>query len=99
MMKAILKAELLKMFDESAYPKVEAAIEATGATHLVCFENLALDSSSLGERTVLCVGPTCTFKRPKDCEGKWLKDLPSQRQYPVAYAPVDPVVSAGGDGI
>jgi len=34
------------------------------------------------------VGPNCTYKTSADTDGKWLNDLPSQRQYPTMVAEV-----------
>lgn len=60
---------------------IEAAIERTGATHLVLFKNQQFDSSQFGSSSVLCVGPSCTYKTVEECEGQHLNDLPSQREY------------------
>jgi hypothetical protein len=58
-------------------------------TAVVLFRNQNFDSSSFGNTSMLLVGPGCTFKSPKDCEGKWLNDLPSQRQQPIAWCPIE----------
>lgn len=58
------------------YPTAEA---------LVLFENQMLDSSALGTCTTVVVGPENTFPSVEACEGKWLNDLPSQRQHAIAY--------------
>ena len=68
---------------------VAEAAERTGATHLVLFKNQQFDSPSFGKSTVVCVGPTCTYKTAQDCEGKWLNDLPSQRQYAEIWCSVE----------
>jgi hypothetical protein len=57
-------------------------------THLVYFENTVLDSSHLGESSVLAIGPRHTYQSLTDVEGKWLNDLPSQRQYPQFWCDV-----------
>lgn len=85
-MRQLTAQTLLDQFDEEVHDKIREAIKSTQATHIVLFENLDMSSSSLGKRTALCVGPSCTFKSPEDCEGKHLNDLPSQRQYPTGYA-------------
>ena len=84
-MKQITKAELMEKMDKSVHPAIEARALDNKATHLVLFENQDMCSSQLGARTVVCVGPECTYKMPEQCEGKWLHDLPSQRQYAVAF--------------
>jgi hypothetical protein len=84
-MKKISKKELLAMMDSSTHGQIEEAIKRHQSTQLVLFENVALDSSHLGDRTVVCVGPCNTYKTPQECEGRWLNDLPSVRQYPQCY--------------
>ncbi len=49
---------------------------------MVVFENIQMDSSAFGRRTSMIYGSGCTYKKPEDCEGQHLNDLPSQRQYP-----------------
>jgi len=83
-------------FFSRLYPSVWTAVKDRlrkfpTATHLVLFENPDLRSSELGSRTCAVVGPDNTFKSPQDCVGKWLNDLPSQRQYPVAWVTVGDV--------
>ena len=55
------------------------------ATHAVLFVNLDFNSSKFGAWTVMVIGPNQTYKELADVEGSHLHDLPSQRQYPVAY--------------
>lgn len=81
--------DLLAMFD----PKVHGAIidraKKPGTEAIVVFENLQMDSSRLGMRTAVPIGEPWTWKKLSDVVGRWLYDLPSQRQYPVAYAKAD----------
>lgn len=77
--------EVLDKFHTELYPMILDSIERNSATHFVYFVNPDMSSSQLGNSTGLCVGPDCTFKTPEDCRGKWLNDLPSQRQYPEIY--------------
>lgn len=85
-MKEVSKEEFLELFDPSVHDKLREALERyPGAEGLVCFTNVAFDSSSFGKRTAIVVGPSNTFTSFKFCEGKWLNDLPSQRQYPDEY--------------
>ena len=58
------------------------------AEAVVLFENVAMDSSSFGERKVVIVGPDRGIESVAACEGKWLNDLPSQRLYPQAFVPL-----------
>lgn len=55
------------------------------ATHAVLFVNLDFGSSHLGDWTVMVVGPGQTYSSLAEVEGSHLHDLPSMRQYPVAY--------------
>ena len=50
------------------------------ATHVALFVNCNLDSSELGTNQCIVVGPNNTFQSVEDCIGRWLNDLPSQRQ-------------------
>ena len=65
----------------------EALQRKPDAIGLVLFENKMFDSSSRGAMTAMVIGPTNTYKSAEDCEGKYLNDMPSQRQYPVAWVP------------
>ena len=88
-MKELTMKELLEMFDEAVHGDILDAAKRFNSTHVVVFENQAFDSSAFGSRSAVCVGPNNTYKTPQECEGKHLLDLPSQRQYPVAYAVVE----------
>jgi hypothetical protein len=88
MLKELKRDEFMAQFDESIHEAIDATAKRMEATHVVCFENVAFDSSRFGDRSALCVGPNNTYKSPDDCEGKWLNDLPSQRQYPQNYMSV-----------
>jgi hypothetical protein len=87
-MQHISMPELLELFDESVHQAILDAADRYDATYIVVFENHNFDSSAFGARTAMTVGPNNTYKSPAECEGKWLNDLPSQRQYPTAYAHV-----------
>ena len=84
-MKEITKAELLTHFDPSVWDDIKAMEERVGVTHLVEFVNVTLDSSKLGENSVVAVGPGCTCKNLAAAKKTWLRDLPSERQYPQYY--------------
>ena len=93
-MKLIEWDELLGMMHSDVHGAIRSAVERFKATHVVLAENQDMCSSHHGERTVLCVGPENTYKHPEECLGKWLGDLPSQRQYFTHYAVVPESVSA-----
>jgi len=78
--------ELAAMFDPEVHDALRGLIE--GATHIVVYENLDLSSSWCGERTALKVGPGCGVRTLDKALRGHLGDLPSQRQYPIAYLEV-----------
>lgn len=84
-MKKITMDELLTQFDASVHDALRALAEKPGTSHLVVFENQMLDSSALGQRSALRIGPACTTKTLDEAARGWLGDLPSQRKYPTAY--------------
>lgn len=65
------------------------AIREFQPTHLVLFQCQQMDSSCFGSSTIIPIGPNNTYKTMEDVKGKWLHDLPSQRQYPVAFYHVE----------
>lgn len=77
---------LLQEVDPCLQRKVRRLLDLPGTAALVLFENGCFDSSSFGARTVVAVGPQRAIHNLEECEGRWLNDLPSQRQYPkLAY--------------
>jgi hypothetical protein len=86
MIKQVSKAEFLKRGQFDAAMPIQGVFKLyPDAVAVVLFENQNMSSSRMGEATALAVGPSNTFKSVADCEGKWLKDLPSQRQYPTVW--------------
>jgi len=81
-MKQITFNELLKRL-----PEVIAQLQkqAANTAYLVRCENLQMDSRAFGRASVLAVGPGKTYETLEALEGKWLNDLPSERQYPTEY--------------
>jgi hypothetical protein len=84
-MKEITFDELLAQADKKIHHTLLNMAYDTGTEGFIVFENLQLDSSSLGQRTFVVYGPDKTYKSPKSAEDSWLNDLPSQRQYPTAF--------------
>jgi len=78
--------ELLGMFDPDIHERLRTLINREGVAALVVFENRQLDSSAAGARSAVAVGPGCSHHSVAAVKKLWLNDLPSQRQYPVAYA-------------
>ena len=88
MLQYVTFESILKTFDPSVYSRIKDVVYQTRATHVVLAENMQADSSKFGQHTLLCVGPLCTYKTPTECEGSWLHDTPSERQYFIRYAAV-----------
>ncbi|MEI6084004.1 MAG: hypothetical protein WCS70_06850 [Verrucomicrobiota bacterium] len=84
-MKKLTRSEFLARYDESVHARIIANAGKPGVDAVVSFECLDFNSSRLGDRTACIVGPGCTFKSVAAAEGKWLNDLPSQRQYAHEY--------------
>lgn len=74
-------------------PQAERLLALAGryptATSFVLFERLDLSSSHAGDNSILAVGPDNTYPDLESVYGRHLHDLPSQRQYAVAYCPID----------
>lgn len=87
--------ELLKEVDPATVSSVRAMAKKTAATGLVLFRNMDFNSSNFGCQSLVAIGPTCTYKVIEECEGKHLNDLPSQRQYPDMWCPVQSEVQDG----
>jgi hypothetical protein len=82
MLKQLSKQDFLAQFDPEIHAQIRRAVEKyPRAEGVVMFENLTLDSSAVGQRQALVVGPDNSFTLEK-AEKSWLNDLPSQRQYP-----------------
>lgn len=78
-------AQLEERFPEDVRPKLRALLAREGTVALVLYENQQLDSSAFGDSTAVAVGPGRTYKTVEEAAAGHLNDLPSQRQYPVAY--------------
>jgi hypothetical protein len=84
-MKKLTRDELFAMFDKEVHNILTERLNRPDVTGMVVFVNQDMCSSQLGQSTALIVGPNCTYKSWQETEGKWLNDLPSQRQYAEAY--------------
>lgn len=87
-LKQLTGPEFLAGFDPENHAALKEAACLPGTEALVRFENVQFDSSAFGAATALAVGPERTRKSVVACEGQHLNDLPSQRQYAVAYVSV-----------
>jgi len=88
-MKEITLEQLFSHFDPEVHDAIRKAILRNNASHLVVFECLQMDSSNLGKRTALCVGPTCTYTLDHVINTPHFRigDVPSRFEYPTMYAP------------
>lgn len=90
-MKELTREELFALFDESVHSRLEDCITRyPDCEGVVVFENQMMGSSELGMRSAVVVGPSNTYKSIADCEGKWINDLPSRRQYASYYWKLSP---------
>lgn len=92
-MKQVTAEEFLKLFNKEVYNQIAESLANFQSDNVVCFENHDFSSSRFGDRSALGVGKNNTYKNIKECEGRWLNDLPSQRQYPTCYADAKEVIS------
>lgn len=98
MIKKVSKQEFLEEAQPTKFEALERALSLyPDALGIVLFRNMMMDSSSLGESSCVIVGPSNTFKSVEDCEGKWLKDLPSQRQYPQVWVSKDDLLQSASE--
>lgn len=77
--------EFFDLFDEEVHDALRAQLKKPYVRGIVCFENLALDSSHCGERTALIYGDGCTYWTLPGVLCGRLGDVPSRFQYPVKY--------------
>ena len=71
-------------------PMVREWLKTPGVVGVVLFRNQDMSSSMCCASACMVVGEGKTYKTVEECEGKWLNDLPSQRQYAECF------VKAGG---
>jgi hypothetical protein len=97
-MKKLTYNELKAMVDVECMPRLKDAVSLyRDAEAVVVFENQMMDSSQLGQMSFVVVGPSNTFPSVELCKGRWINDLPSQRQHAVAYWLVDAAFWAVND--
>jgi hypothetical protein len=84
-MKKITFDELLEIFHADVHEQLKAKAAMPDVKGMVVFQNECFDSRSFGARTAMIYGNNCTYKSWEYCEGKWLYDLPSQRQHATMY--------------
>jgi len=96
-LKQITRDELLGLLDPEIHESVLGMPKRfPDGEAVVLFENMTMDSSQFGARTVCIVGPGRGIPSVAECEtGKaWLNDLPSRREYPQAFIPLGELTPA-----
>lgn len=71
---------------------VKQMLQEQAPMHVVLFENLDMSSSQFGSCSLLAVGPNHSQKSVEECEGGYLGDIPSERQYPTGWCPAETVL-------
>jgi len=84
-MKEVSIPEFFELFDASVHAEILNRVSSYQATHLVCYEVQALDSSCLGDRTAMVAGGQASSTFEEASTGR-LGDVPSRFQYPTYYA-------------
>lgn len=87
--------DFLQLFAEDLHGKIRGFALKDGVTHVVCFENLDMWSSELGQRSAVIVGSkqTHSIESILDTPYSRIGDVPSRFRYPVAYASVEALKS------
>ena len=87
-MKKITVAEMLaNAADDTQRERLTSMLAKTESGGFVMYENTDMSSSNLGARSFLAFGEPWSMRTAHVVTRRhpWLYDLPSQRQYPVAY--------------
>lgn len=80
-MDEISEKQLFGMFGEQVHGKIREKLDLEMVHGMIVFECVDTCSSNLGRRTAVTYGPGGTIPTLKSANGKWLGDLPSQRQH------------------
>jgi hypothetical protein len=84
--KEVTEKEFFELFDPVIHERLaEAASRYPDAVALVCYENMMMDSSNMGARSSLVVGPSNTTKTIEEAAKGRLGDVPSRFQEPRCY--------------
>ena len=84
-MNKLTKKEFFDKFDESVHKQMEEKLNMPNVQGFILFENVTFDSSRFGDRTAVVFGNGYTYESWEIAQGKWLNDLPSQRQHATGY--------------
>jgi hypothetical protein len=77
---------LVALFEPTVRPQILSLAQSNPTDKgLVVFENIDMSSPNLGQRSVMVVGPSRTYKTIEECEGQHLGDVPSRFQYATKF--------------
>lgn len=77
---------LMELADPEIRPALTRMLQREDVDGIVVFRNQQMDSSAFGHATFMIYGPHCTYNAPPE-PNTFINDLPSQREYAVAYFP------------
>lgn len=83
--KQVTREEFLALFQKELHSQINRHIDRRDVLGVVCFENIDMSSSDLGQRSALIYGAKCTCKTLDICLAGRLGDVPSRFQYPKYY--------------
>lgn len=81
----VTREEFISLFESDVHDQISTLLDRPDVAGVVCFENLDIESPSLGHRAALIYGPGCTAKNISDLRDRHLGDVPSRFQYPNYY--------------
>lgn len=84
-MKRVTYTHILAKTDPENHAALDALWSSSDTDALVLFVNENMDSSQFGATSILAIGSSRTYKTIAEVDGKYINDLPSQRQYPYEY--------------
>lgn len=77
---------LMELADPEIHGALTSILQREDVDGVVVFRNQQMDSSAFGHVTFMIYGPHCTYSAPPE-PNTFVNDLPSQREYAVAYFP------------
>ncbi len=76
---------LLSLFDLNVHARIHKLAASPDTTALVVFECQQFDSSNIGKRTVMAIGPERTCSTVEQALTERLGSVPSNFQYPTVF--------------
>ena len=90
--KEVSQAEFFALFDPEIHEAIKQSARGYKSEYMACYECLAMDSSNLGARSAMGVGPNNTVKTLAGL-GAPLGQTPSQFLYPGEYCKTEGWIS------